>query len=64
MSAADYSTFSSVMTVVMLVVFLGIVAWAYSGKRRAQFDEAARVASSSNGTPGHEYPNGTAREKS
>ena len=38
MSAADYSTFSSVMTVVMLVVFLGIVAWAYSSKRRAQFD--------------------------
>jgi len=64
MSAADYSTFSSVMTVVMLVVFLGIVAWAYSGKRRAQFDEAARVPFDDDATQGDEYPNGTAREKS
>ena len=43
MNAMNYSFFSSVMTVVMLVVFLGIVAWAYSSKRRAAFDEAARV---------------------
>jgi cytochrome c oxidase cbb3-type subunit IV len=39
----DYSLFSSVMTVVMLVVFVGIVLWAWSGKRDAAFDEAARV---------------------
>ena len=39
----DYSTFGSVMTVVMLAVFLGIVAWAFSGKRSAAFEEAARV---------------------
>jgi cytochrome c oxidase cbb3-type subunit 4 len=43
MSAMDYSTFSSLMTVVMLAVFLGIVAWACSSRRRAAFDEAARV---------------------
>ena len=43
MSTLDYVTFSTVMTVVMLIIFIGIVAWAYSGKRRAQFDEAARV---------------------
>jgi cytochrome c oxidase cbb3-type subunit 4 len=43
MNAMDYSTFSSLMTVVMLVVFLGIVAWAYSSRRSAAFDEAARV---------------------
>ena len=43
MSAMDYSTFGSLMTVVMLVVFLGIVAWACSSKRSAEFDEAARV---------------------
>jgi cytochrome c oxidase cbb3-type subunit IV len=55
MSAADYSTFSSVMTVVMLVVFLGIVAWAYSGKRRAQFEEAARVPFDDDATP-HQDP--------
>jgi cytochrome c oxidase cbb3-type subunit IV len=39
----DYSLFSSLMTVVMLVVFVGIVAWAYSGRRNADFAEAARV---------------------
>jgi cytochrome c oxidase cbb3-type subunit 4 len=39
----DYSTFGSLMTVVMLVVFLAIVAWACSSKRSAQFDAAARV---------------------
>jgi cytochrome c oxidase cbb3-type subunit 4 len=43
MNAMDYSTFSSLMTVVMLVVFLGIVAWAYSSRRSAAFEEAARV---------------------
>jgi cytochrome c oxidase cbb3-type subunit 4 len=26
----------------MLVVFVGIVIWAYSSKRKKQFDEAAR----------------------
>ncbi len=31
----------SVWTIVVLVIFLGIVAWAYSGKRKKDFDEAA-----------------------
>lgn len=44
MNAMDYSLLSSVMTVVMLVVFLGIVAWAYSSKRKQAFDAAARMA--------------------
>jgi cytochrome c oxidase cbb3-type subunit IV len=39
----DYVLFSSVMTVVVLVVFVGIVVWAWSAKRRAAFDAAARV---------------------
>ena len=33
----------SVWTIVVLVIFLGIVAWAYSGKRTKDFDEAARL---------------------
>ena len=64
MSAIDYSTFSSAMTVVMLVVFLGIVAWAYSAKRRAQFDEAARVPFEDDPMPGNDYPNRNLQEKS
>ena len=39
----DYGTFGSLMTVVMLAVFLAIVAWASSSKRNVQFDAAARV---------------------
>jgi len=64
MSTLDYVTFSTVMTVVMLIIFIGIVAWAYSGKRRAQFDEAARVPLDDGDTSGGEYSNGMPREKS
>jgi cytochrome c oxidase cbb3-type subunit IV len=39
----DYGTYGSLMTIVMLVVFLCIIAWAWSGKRRAAFDAAARM---------------------
>lgn len=30
-------------TVLLLVVFVGIVIWAYSGARKKDFDEAARL---------------------
>ena len=33
----------SALTVVMFLVFLGIVFWAYSSKRKGAFDEAARL---------------------
>ncbi len=39
------------LTVVMLVVFGGIVVWAYSSKRKKQFDEAARSVLEDDGTP-------------
>ncbi len=39
----DYAVWGSVTMVLLLVVFLGIVAWAWSAKRRAAFDEAARL---------------------
>jgi len=31
-------------TVLLLVIFIGIVVWAYSSKRKTDFDEAARLA--------------------
>lgn len=34
---------SSIMTVVSLVTFLGIIAWSYSGKRRADFADAENL---------------------
>ena len=39
----NYSDMSSLMTVVMMAVFIGIVLWAWSGKRREDFEAAARV---------------------
>jgi cytochrome c oxidase cbb3-type subunit 4 len=39
----DYGFYGSLMTVVMLVVFLCIIAWAWSAKRQASFAAAARM---------------------
>lgn len=39
----DYAFLSSVMTVVMLAVFVGIVIWAWSAKRQTAFEAAART---------------------
>lgn len=35
--------FHSLWTVLLLVTFIGIVLWAWSGRRRAAFDAAARL---------------------
>ena len=35
--------FQSIWTIVVMVTFLGIVVWAFSSKRKADFDEAARL---------------------
>lgn len=39
----DINELRSFFTVSGLLCFLAIVAWAYSGKRRAAFDEAANL---------------------
>ena len=39
----SYGDLSSIMTVVMMAIFIGIVLWAWSGKRSADFEAAARV---------------------
>ena len=33
----------SVWTLLLMVIFLAIVAWAWSGKRKRSFDKAARM---------------------
>ncbi len=38
----DINDLRSLMTVVSLITFVGIVVWAYSRKRKAAFDAAAR----------------------
>ncbi len=39
----DFAMTRSVMTLVMLLVFVGITVWAWSGRQRDRFDAAARV---------------------
>ena len=34
----------SIWTVIVFIVFIGIVLWAYSGRRKEDFDEASRLA--------------------
>lgn len=34
----------SIWTIVLFIVFLAIVVWAYSGRRKKDFDEASRLA--------------------
>jgi cytochrome c oxidase cbb3-type subunit 4 len=39
----NMSLIHSVWTVVVLVLFVGIVVWAWSGKQKRRFDEAANI---------------------
>ena len=39
----DVNLLRALITLACFIAFLGIVVWAYSGKRRARFDDAARV---------------------
>jgi cytochrome c oxidase cbb3-type subunit 4 len=37
-----FALFQSIWTIIVMVIFLGIVAWAYSNKRKASFDATAQ----------------------
>jgi len=39
----DAAVFHGLWTGALLVIFIGIVIWAWSGKRKNSFDEAARM---------------------
>lgn len=39
----DFGTVSGVITALLLISFLAGVAWAWSAKRKPQFDAAARI---------------------
>jgi cytochrome c oxidase cbb3-type subunit 4 len=39
----DIALIDSIWTVVVMVVFIGIVLWAWSGKRKQRFNEAANI---------------------
>lgn len=35
--------FHSIWTVLVMIIFIGIVIWAYSGSRKQRFEQAARL---------------------
>ncbi|MCZ4339566.1 CcoQ/FixQ family Cbb3-type cytochrome c oxidase assembly chaperone [Shewanella colwelliana] len=39
----DYGTIQGIITIVVMLTFVGIFAWAYSARRKNQFDEAANL---------------------
>jgi len=47
----DTSLIQVVWTLVVLVLFVGIVIWAWSGKRKQEFDEAANIPFTEDDTP-------------
>jgi len=39
----DINTLRGLSTLFLLIAFIGLVFWAYSGKRKKEFDEAANL---------------------
>ena len=52
----DINTLRSIVTVVTFLVFIGIVAWAWSGRRRADFAAAAQLPFADGGAGNHSEP--------
>jgi cytochrome c oxidase cbb3-type subunit IV len=56
-------TFAGLLTVALFAAFIIGVIWAYSGKRKAEFDAAARLPLD-DGEPPRQGPAGTPNSKS
>ncbi|RLV58182.1 cbb3-type cytochrome c oxidase subunit 3 [Parashewanella curva] len=39
----DYGTLQGILTIIVMIVFIGIFAWAYSSRQKKKFDEAANL---------------------
>ena len=48
----DINTIRVVITVAAMLAFMGIVVWAYSSRRKADFDAAARLPFEEDEIPG------------
>ncbi len=57
----DYGTIGSIFTVLVFVFFIGIVAWAFSKKSKAGFDEAANLVFDDEPTQATKQDNGSHR---
>ncbi|WP_299237006.1 cbb3-type cytochrome c oxidase subunit 3 [uncultured Halomonas sp.] len=63
----DSGTVSGIVTGILIVTFIGITVWAYSKRRKPDFDEAANLPfSDDDETPNHDTsasPNGVDSRK-
>jgi cytochrome c oxidase cbb3-type subunit 4 len=50
----DIGTFRGMMTALLMLAFIGLVIWAYSGRRARDFDAAARLPLEDDLSPGHD----------
>ena len=48
----DINDLRSLSTVLVMIAFIGVVFWAYSGKRKKDFDEAANLPFADEDLPG------------
>lgn len=39
----DYGTYQGIYTLVLMAIFISIIAWAYSKRRKRSFNEAANL---------------------
>lgn len=53
----DIGTFRGITTLLILIAFLGVVFWAYSKRRRKDFDEAKNLPFADEDEPSHRAPN-------
>ena len=53
----DAGAWRGIFTIVMFVMFIGIVVWAWSGRRKSGFDEAARLPLDDESLPPHQAGN-------
>lgn len=47
----DMGTFRGVITAVLMILFIGLVFWAYSRRRHEEFEAAARLPLADDRTP-------------
>ena len=52
----DLNDLRILITVLSFIVFAGIVYWAYSGRQRARFEEAANLPFADSDLPGESAP--------
>ncbi|MHB0776322.1 cbb3-type cytochrome oxidase subunit 3 [Halomonas sp. WWR20] len=50
----DIGTFRGITTLLILIAFLGVVWWAYSKRRKKDFDEASQLPFADEDLPDHE----------